>query len=201
MKKPALRVVSPTTEIRKVTPRRPKNAELRTREYLTEKEIEQLIEGCQDNRRPHRDQTMILLAYRHGLRASEVCDLQWTQVDFQSGTLAVTRAKNGTPSTHPLTGRETQGAPEATSRGRRQIAVHVRQRAWVADDGVEFSEAGHEGLRRRGAQDQGPPAYAEACLRLQARERGPRYARPAGVLGAQEYPAYGSLRRTGADPI
>src|SRR4029077_12713937 len=106
MAKPALRIVSPNTVKRKVTPRRPKNAEVRTREYLTEREVEQLIGGCKDNRRPHRDQTMILMAFRHGLRASEVCDLQWTQVDFQAGTLAVTRLKNGTPSTHPLTGRE-----------------------------------------------------------------------------------------------
>ena len=106
MAKPILKIVTPTTEIRKVTPRRPKNAAIRTREYLTESEVEQLIDGCKDNRRPHRDQTMILIAFRHGLRASELCDLQWTQVDFQAGTLAVSRAKNGTPSTHPLTGRE-----------------------------------------------------------------------------------------------
>jgi integrase len=106
MAKPVLRVVSPDTVKRKVTPRRPKNADVRTREYLTEREVERLIDGCKGNRRPHRDQTMILLAFRHGLRASEVCDLQWTQVDFATATLAVTRAKHGTPSTHPLTGRE-----------------------------------------------------------------------------------------------
>jgi len=106
MTKAALRVVSPKAKIRKVIPRRPKNGEVRTREYLTEREVEQLIEGCKDNRRPHRDQTMILLAFRHGLRASELCDLQWTQVDFDHATLAVTRVKHGTPSTHPLTGRE-----------------------------------------------------------------------------------------------
>jgi integrase len=106
MAKPALRIVSPDTVKRKVTPRRPKNADVRTREYLTEREVERLIEGCQGNRWPHRDQTMILLAFRHGLRASEVCDLQWTQVDFAAATLAVTRAKHGTPATHPLTGRE-----------------------------------------------------------------------------------------------
>src|SRR5262245_11322672 len=106
MPKPTLRVVPPTAKIRKVTPRRPKNGEIRTREYLTEREVEQLIEGCKGNRRPHRDQTMILLAFRHGLRASEVRDLDWTQVDFEGARLAVTRAKRGTPSTHPLTGRE-----------------------------------------------------------------------------------------------
>jgi len=102
----ALRVVSPKAKIRKVTPRRPKNAEVRTREYLTEREVEQLIEGCKSNRRPHRDQTMILLAFRHGLRASELVDLQWTQVDFETTMLAVNRVKHGTPAIHPLTGRE-----------------------------------------------------------------------------------------------
>src|SRR5215467_16296661 len=106
MAKPALKIVSPTTEKRKVTPRRPKNAYVRTREYLTEKEVEKLIKGCEGNRQPHRDQTMILLAFRHGLRASELCYLEWTQVDFEAATLAVSRAKHGTPSTHPLTGRE-----------------------------------------------------------------------------------------------
>src|SRR5262249_61466955 len=59
MIKPTLRVVPPRTKIRKVTPRRPKNGDVRTREYLTEREVEQLIEGCKDTRRPHRDQTMI----------------------------------------------------------------------------------------------------------------------------------------------
>ena len=50
MTKPALKIVSPTTVKRKVTPTRPKNADVRTREYLTEREIEKLIEACKDNR-------------------------------------------------------------------------------------------------------------------------------------------------------
>ena len=49
---------------------------------------------------------MVLLAFRHGLRAGEVCDLRWEQVDFKTASLHVRRLKNGTPSTHPLTGRE-----------------------------------------------------------------------------------------------
>jgi type 1 fimbriae regulatory protein FimB/type 1 fimbriae regulatory protein FimE len=49
---------------------------------------------------------MVLIAFRHGLRASELCDLRWDQVDFARAVLHVRRAKNGTPSTHPLTGRE-----------------------------------------------------------------------------------------------
>jgi len=106
MAKAALRIVSPTAEKRKVTPRRGRNAELRTREYLTESEVERLIDACKGARRPHRDATMILLAFRHGLRASELVDLHWDQVDFNSAVLHVRRVKQGTPSTHPLTGRE-----------------------------------------------------------------------------------------------
>ena len=107
MTKPALRIVPPAIEIRKVaTPRGPRNDTVRTREYLTEAEVEALIAACEDNRRPHRDATMILIAFRHGLRASELIDLQWTQVNFEAAQLAVSRVKNGTPSTHPMTGRE-----------------------------------------------------------------------------------------------
>src|SRR5262245_60612022 len=50
----------------------------------------------------HRDATMILIGYRHGLRASELCDLQWSQVELNTGRLHVRRAKNGSPSVHPL---------------------------------------------------------------------------------------------------
>jgi integrase len=54
----------------------------------------------------HRDATMILIGYRHGLRASELCDLRWSQVELSTGRLHVRRAKNGSPSVHPLQGDE-----------------------------------------------------------------------------------------------
>ena len=54
----------------------------------------------------HRDATMILIGYRHGLRASELCDLQWSQVELTTGRLQVRRAKNGSPSVHPMQGDE-----------------------------------------------------------------------------------------------
>ena len=50
--------------------------------------------------------TVILLAFRHGLRAAEVCDLRWDQVSFDGAVLHVRRVKDGTPSTHPLLGDE-----------------------------------------------------------------------------------------------
>jgi integrase len=59
-----------------------------------------------DNRYGHRDATMILLAFRHGLRASELCTLRWDQIDLSHGRLHVSRRKNGVDSVHPLTGAE-----------------------------------------------------------------------------------------------
>ena len=101
-----LKLVTPNTKNRTVTPKRAKNAELRAREYLTDAEVERLTEATKANRWGHRDATMILAAYRHGLRASELVDLRWDQIDFDTATLAVRRAKKGTPSTHPIRGDE-----------------------------------------------------------------------------------------------
>jgi integrase len=97
-----LKLVTPTTKKRTVTPRRRRNGDLRTREYLTEAEVERLMKAATGNRHGHRDATMILVAYRHGLRASELVDLRWDQVDFRTATLHVRRVKQGTPSTHLL---------------------------------------------------------------------------------------------------
>jgi integrase len=68
--------------------------------------VERLIKATQDNRCGYRDATMILAAYRHGLRAAELVDLRWDQVDFRTATLHVRRVKQGTPSTHPVLGDE-----------------------------------------------------------------------------------------------
>jgi integrase len=107
MGKSHLKLVRPATVNRTVaTPRRKPNAELRTREYLTDAEVAKLTEAAKANRWGHRDATMVLVAFRHGLRASELTDLRWDQIDFATATLAVRRVKQGSPSTHPILGDE-----------------------------------------------------------------------------------------------
>ena len=128
-----LRLVSPATVNRTVGPKRPPNRDLRTREYLTEAEVERLMEAAKDNRYGHRDATMILVAYRHGLRAAELVDLRWDQIEFRTANLHVRRVKQGTPSTHPILGdelralRRLQREQEPKSR----IRVHLRARRAV----------------------------------------------------------------------
>jgi integrase len=66
------RASAPTTKKRTVARGRLPNAEYRTREYLSEREVERLMKAAGNNRHGHRDATLILMAFRHGLRASEL---------------------------------------------------------------------------------------------------------------------------------
>ena len=101
--RPALRVVGEAV----TPPRRQHNSARRPREYLTPAEVEMLITAARKRGRyGHRDATMILVAYRHGLRVGELCALTWDQVDFGQGLLHVARLKHGVPSVHPLGGEE-----------------------------------------------------------------------------------------------
>ena len=107
MKKSALKLVPPSNVKQTVDmARRRPNAELRTREYLTEPEIERMLAAVKGNRWAQRDATMLLVAFRHGLRVAELVDLRWDQIEFENGRLHVRRAKNGTPSVHPIHGDE-----------------------------------------------------------------------------------------------
>ena len=80
----------------------------RSREYLTEREVERLIEAAKQNRCGHRDATAILVAYRHGLRALEIVALRWDDIDLTTGRLHVRRAKGGDASVHPISARESR---------------------------------------------------------------------------------------------
>ncbi len=92
---------------RKVPPGRRKNADLRTREYLTPDEVSALVKHAGGvGRHRTRDRTLILALYRHGLRVSEAIDLKWTQVDFKQAEMHVRRLKGGTPAVHPVKGDE-----------------------------------------------------------------------------------------------
>jgi type 1 fimbriae regulatory protein FimB/type 1 fimbriae regulatory protein FimE len=116
MKKPAAskkrRQTPKTAKLAKITPsnpppRRQYNRDVRTREYLTTHEIERLRKAARTHgRHGHRDDTLILLMFRHALRVSEVIALRWEQADLKQALLHVHRLKNGLPSTHPLRGSE-----------------------------------------------------------------------------------------------
>ena len=85
---------------------RAKNADYRQREYLTEAEIDVLMNAAGTSRNPTRDRLLILLAFRHALRVSELVNIRWQQIHLDTATIHITRAKNGTPGIHGLQGDE-----------------------------------------------------------------------------------------------
>src|SRR6516225_3226627 len=72
------------------------------RKHLTATEVEKLIKAASGNRHAHRDRTAVLLAYRHGLRSSELVALRWDDIDLTAGRMYVRRSKDGLPSVHPI---------------------------------------------------------------------------------------------------
>jgi type 1 fimbriae regulatory protein FimB/type 1 fimbriae regulatory protein FimE len=94
---------SGSTMTRAIPPRKRPNAATRSREYLTPTEVDELREAAaKRGRHGGRDATMILVAYRHGQRVSELIALRWDLVDLKQGLIHVRRRKNGSPSTHAL---------------------------------------------------------------------------------------------------
>lgn len=151
MAKPKLRVVTPTTEKRTVeAPGRAANADYRSREYLTPKEVGKLRTAAAKNRWGHRDATMILMAYQHGLRASELCDLQWTDVDFDGARLHIRRRKDGVTGAHPINGEELRAL-------RRLKREQEPQSQWVfaTERGGPFTTAGFNRMIERAGEAAG----------------------------------------------
>jgi integrase len=181
-------------------PRRPPNRELREREHLTDAEVEQLVEAARDNRYCSRDALMVLMAYRHGLRASEVVHLKWEQVDFERGELHVNRLKGGVPATHPLSGREL-----------RELRKHKRDSPsspylFVSERGAPLSSEGFNRAVKR--------AGVAAKLRIKVHTHMLRHAcgfklandgidtrSLQAYLGQQQYPEYDPLHSAGVRAV
>lgn len=119
----------------------------RPREYLTANEVEELIKVAKKRGRyGHRDATMILLAYRHGLRVAELCSLRWDQVDFEVGLLHVRRVKHGIPSVHPLR------APELRALRQLQRESKPSPYLFLTERGSPMTAAGFRKLLTRVAE-------------------------------------------------
>jgi len=125
----------PAEPARPAPPRRKPNRESRAREFLTPKEVEALaVAAAKLGRHGHRDATMIRLAYRHGLRVSELVGLRREQLDLDAGALHVRRAKRGVPSTHPLGGRELRDLRRLLKEAPKSVHVFVTERGGPVSD-------------------------------------------------------------------
>jgi type 1 fimbriae regulatory protein FimB/type 1 fimbriae regulatory protein FimE len=83
--------------------RRQENSVYRSREYLTPKEVNHLIAVAGDRGRHRlRDRTLLLLMFRHGLRAGEASLLKWDAVMLDERNISITRLKGSQSGIHRL---------------------------------------------------------------------------------------------------
>ena len=171
----------------------------RSREYLTDREVERLIEAAKQNRSGHRDATAILVAYRHGLRASELVALRWDDIDLATGRLHVRRAKSGDASVHPISARESRALRKLLREAQVPIRLHLGAsravvRSWISAHGCQGG---------RGCEIHVPRAFphAAACLRVQARQRRPRHSRHPSLSRPPIDHVHGPLHGLDSEPI
>src|SRR6516165_7986729 len=170
------------------------------RRYLTEREVERLMDCARKHGRyGHRDATMMLVAYRHGLRASEVCALQWQQIELSEGRLHVHRVKNGIPSVHPIRGDEMRALRKLRRDYLTDAHIFVSERGGPISPRLPPAYPAPRGSRQDAISD--PPAHASPRLRVQAGQRWPRHAGPAALPWAQEHPTHGQVYRNGARQV
>jgi type 1 fimbriae regulatory protein FimB/type 1 fimbriae regulatory protein FimE len=127
-------------------PARVTNSSVRSREYLTQGEVERLIKVARGNRFGQRDTTMILVAFRHALRVSELVALRWSDVHFNSSTLNVQRLKGSKSGSHPIEGDELRALRKLKAEGSSGEFVFQSER------GAPLTAAGFRKLLSRLAQ-------------------------------------------------
>lgn len=136
-------------------PKRQANDTVREREYLTEAEIEKLLKAARgdDSRRyGHRDATMILIAFRHALRVSELVNLRWSDVDFKAARLNVKRLKGSVSGVHPIEGDELRALRKLRAQDANTEFMFTTER------GGPMSAAGFRKMLARLADDAGMSA-------------------------------------------
>jgi site-specific recombinase XerD len=118
----------------------------RVREWLTEEEVGLLMKSAKKTGRyGHRDATMILLAFRHGLRVSELVSLHWQQIDLKAGTIYVLRSKGGSSCTHPLTGEEI--------RALRRLKDGAQRYVFMTERGSPMTTSSFQKIVERASED------------------------------------------------
>ena len=74
----------------------------RPKNFLTEAEVENFLKAGRKGRHKVRNFAMLLLAFRHGLRVSELINMRMAGVDLDTGRLFVRRLKGSLSTSHPL---------------------------------------------------------------------------------------------------
>ena len=145
-------------------PRKRPNREVRGREYLTAEEVERLRRSASGvGRYPDRDGLMILMAFRHGFRVSELVDLRWDQVDLSRRTVFVRRLKGSRNGTHDLGKLEVSGLKKLQRRAGGGAFVFANERGGRLTPSAFFKLLSRAGRRCDPAISVHPHMLRHAC--------------------------------------
>jgi integrase len=168
------------------------------RKHLTAREVDRLLDAVKGARHEARDRCLLLLLFRHGLRVSEACGLQLSQVDVESRVLHVARLKKGLSTTHPLRGDEIR-LIKAWLKTRAAMApaggVLLRQRAPRAAQSPHRLGRRPPLWRNGRAPPARPSPHAPPRLRLRSGRSGRGYPVHSRLSGASQHPAHRPLHR------
>ena len=84
------------------------NSDIKKRNFLTQNEIESLLNAANSGPHAARNYCLTLLCFIHGFRASEICRLRISDIDLRSKCIYIHRLKKGFSTTHPLLNKEIQ---------------------------------------------------------------------------------------------
>ncbi|MDQ3775788.1 MAG: tyrosine-type recombinase/integrase, partial [Pseudomonadota bacterium] len=124
--------------------------------FLTEPQVEGLRQTVKKtSRNPHRDSTMILVAYRHGLRVGEVTDLRWEDVHLDRAEIYVRRLKSSKSTMHPLQGDELRALRKLRREKTSSLLCIYLRAGWAP---VHRCGGIHAQARRPGCRPPGRPS-------------------------------------------
>jgi type 1 fimbriae regulatory protein FimB/type 1 fimbriae regulatory protein FimE len=182
-------------------PEKPRNAAVRSREYLTPDEAKKLREAAKTlGRHGFRDWVLIMMAYRHGLRVGEIVALRWEQVEFKTGKLHVNRLKNGDPSVHFIEGDELRALRQLQRDYPDSPFLFVSERGGPLSERTVHALVARAGEEARFEFSVHPHMLRHAkgyALALKRR----RYKSYTGVFGAQKHPAHCSIHQARSKPF
>src|SRR5262249_51392176 len=169
----------------------------RSREYLTDREDDRLLEAAKQNHPGHPDATAILVAYRHGLRTAELVAPRGGDIALATGRLHVRRAKSRDASVHPISARESRALRKLLREAQTSPYVFISARA------VRSRISAHGCQGGRVCEIHLPRAFphAAACLRVQARQRRPRHSRHPSLSRPPIDHVHGPLHGLDAEPV
>ena len=178
------------------------NIKTRGREYLTEAEVDQLRRAAGGlGRHGARDATMILVAYRHGLRVSELISWQWDQVDLKAATVFVRRCKGSKSGMHTLERRRDHRASQAGTDHPGSDRPRLPERARRTTLRIGILQDRLPGRRGSGAFIPGSSPYAPPCLRVRVDQGRTSHPDDPGMAGPSEHPAHGAVYRARPGPV